>query len=42
MSRMWLYIDSAHGDFDSTTGTAAKRLVGNDPHFGTSPLTVAQ
>jgi hypothetical protein len=35
--RKWLFIDSAHGDFESTMDAAAKRMAGNDPRFGVLP-----
>jgi hypothetical protein len=35
--RKWLYIDSRHGDFESTMEAVASRVVGNDPRFGIVP-----
>ena len=37
MSQKWLYIDSAHDDFESTMETAAERIARNEPRFGISP-----
>jgi hypothetical protein len=33
----WLYIDSAHGDFESTMEGVAKHLTRDDPRFGIEP-----
>jgi hypothetical protein len=33
----WLFIDSAHDDFESTMEAVAKRMVRNDPRFGVAP-----
>lgn len=35
--RSWLYIDSAHEDFESTMAAVAKRVATNDPRFGVQP-----
>jgi hypothetical protein len=35
--RKWLFIDSAHEDFESTMEGVAKRIAGDDPRFGVSP-----
>ena len=35
--RKWLYIDSTHGDFESTVGAVARRIARNDPRFGVVP-----
>jgi hypothetical protein len=32
--RKWLFIDSAHEEFESTMEAVAKRAAGNDPRFG--------
>jgi hypothetical protein len=32
--RKWLFIDSAHEDFESTMQAVAKRVANNDPRFG--------
>lgn len=32
--RKWLFIDSAHEDFESTMEAVAKRVARNDPRFG--------
>ena len=40
--RKWLFIDSAHEDFESTMEAVAKRVASNDPRFGIllkSPVT---
>jgi hypothetical protein len=42
MSQKWLYIDSAHDDFESTMETVAKRLARDDPRFGISPMANAR
>ena len=33
----WLFIDSAHEEFESTMGAVAERMVGNDRRFGIVP-----
>jgi hypothetical protein len=35
--RKWLFIDSAHEDFESTMEGVAKRMVRNDLRFGVTP-----
>jgi hypothetical protein len=35
--RKWLFIDSAHEDFESTMEAVAKRVASNDPRFGIPP-----
>ena len=35
--RKWLYIDSAHADFESTMEAVARGMAGNDPRFGVVP-----
>src|SRR6059058_392099 len=35
--RKWLFIDSMHGDFETTMEGVAKRLARNDPRFGIAP-----
>ncbi|HEX4273883.1 MAG TPA: hypothetical protein VHZ74_00945 [Bryobacteraceae bacterium] len=35
--RKWLFIDSAHEDFESTMEAVAKRIAVNDPRFGILP-----
>ena len=35
--RKWLFIDSAHEDFESTMQTVAKHLASNDARFGVLP-----
>jgi hypothetical protein len=37
--RKWLYIDSAHQDFESTIEAVAKRMVRNDRRFGIVPTS---
>src|SRR5262245_36785017 len=37
--RKWLYIDSAHQDFESTIEAVAKRMVRNDRRFGIVPAS---
>ena len=32
--RKWLFVDSTHGDFESTIEAVAKRIARNDPRFG--------
>jgi hypothetical protein len=36
--RKWLYIDSAHEDFESTMEAVATRIARNDRRFGIVPL----
>ena len=36
--RKWLYIDTAHEDFESTMEAVARRMARNDPRFGIVPL----
>jgi hypothetical protein len=36
--RKWLYIASAHEDFESTIEAVAKRMAQNDPRFGIVPV----
>jgi hypothetical protein len=38
--RKWLYIDSAHQDFESTMEAVAKRMARNDRRFGIVPRSV--
>jgi hypothetical protein len=33
----WLFIDSAHEDFESTMEAVARQIAGNDPRFGIVP-----
>jgi hypothetical protein len=35
--RKWLFIDSAHEDFESTMQAVAKQVARNDPRFGIVP-----
>ncbi len=35
--RKWLFIDSAHEDFESTMAAVAKHVASNDPRFGILP-----
>ena len=35
--RKWLFIDSAHDDFESTMEAVVKRVAGNDVRFGIVP-----
>jgi hypothetical protein len=35
--RKWLFIDSAHEDFESTMEAVAKQVARNDPRFGIRP-----
>jgi hypothetical protein len=35
--RKWLFIDSAHDDFESTMAAVAQRVASNDPRFGIAP-----
>ena len=35
--RKWLYIDSAHADFEPTMAEVATRMARNDPRFGIVP-----
>ncbi len=35
--RKWLFIDSAHADFESTMEGVSKRVAHNDPRFGILP-----
>ena len=35
--RKWLFIDSRHGDFESTMEAVAKRIARDDPRFGILP-----
>ena len=35
--RKWLFVDSAHEDFESTMEAVAKRVARNDPRFGIVP-----
>jgi hypothetical protein len=35
--RKWLFINSAHEDFESTMEAALKRVASNDPRFGILP-----
>jgi hypothetical protein len=38
--RKWLFVASAHDDFESTMEQVAKRIARNDPRFGIVPKTV--
>jgi len=38
----WLYIDSAHADFEPTMEAVAKRMARNDRRFGILPLAMAK
>ena len=35
--RKWLFIDSAHEDFEATMAAVANRVANNDPRFGILP-----
>jgi hypothetical protein len=35
--RKWLFVDSAHDDFESTMEAVAKCIAGDDPRFGIVP-----
>jgi hypothetical protein len=35
--RKWLFVDSAHADFESTMEAVARRMARNDPRFGIPP-----
>lgn len=35
--RKWLYIDSAHEDFEATMDAVVNRVAANDPRFGIVP-----
>ena len=37
--KKWLYIDSRHGEFESTMEAVAARMARNDPRFGIVPRT---
>lgn len=37
--RKWLFIDSAHEDFEPTMQAVAERMRSNDPRFGVAPAT---
>jgi hypothetical protein len=37
--RKWLFIDSAHEDFESTMDRVAQRVAANDPRFGILPAS---
>jgi hypothetical protein len=38
--RKWLYLDSAHADFESTMDSVAWHIANNDPRFGILPRTI--
>jgi hypothetical protein len=38
--RKWLFIDSAHEDFESTMEAVAKRVANNDRRFGVLPKSI--
>ena len=40
--RKWLWVDSAHDDFEPTMERVAARIAGNDPRFGILPRAVAR
>lgn len=39
--RKWLFIDSAHPQFEPTMEAVAARMAGNDPRFGVAPRITA-
>ena len=40
--KKWLFIDSAHEDFESTMEAVAKHVAGNDQRFGVIPKSPKQ